>query len=108
MVYLYCFHRHNTALSIKLVTVKMIARVLVLVFLLLLYVTLRFPANKSVAEIICKRYSADAVKCLRKFKKLDFKIQKNKADLEFLQMCHQEGLTPKFLNFKLASRSLKH
>ena len=27
---------------------------------------------------------------------LDFKIRKNEADLQFLQSCHQEGLTPKF------------
>ena len=85
---------------------KMIVRVLALVFLFLL--KLRFPANKSVAEIICKRYGVDAVKRLRKFEKLDFKIRKNEADLEFLQMCHQDGLTPKFLNFKLANSSLKH
>ena len=68
---------------------------------------LRFPANKSVAEIICKRYGTDAVKWLRKFEKLDFKIRKNEADLQFLQSCDQEGLTPKFPNFKLASSSLK-
>ena len=84
----------------------MIVRVLALVFLFLL--KLRFPANKSVAEIICKRYGVDAVKRLRKFEKLDFKIWKNEADLEFLQMCQQDGLTPKFLNFKLANSSLKH
>ena len=46
--------------------------------------------------------------CINKFEKLDFKIRKNEADLEFLQMCHQDGLTPKFLNFKLANSSLKH
>ena len=85
---------------------KMIVRVLALVFLFLL--KLIFPANKSVAEIIRKRYGTDAVKWLRKFEKLDFKIRKNEADLQFLQSCHQEGLTPKFLNFKLASSSLKH
>ena len=45
---------------------------------------------------------------MRKFEKLDFKIRKNEADLQFLQSCHQEGLTPKFFNFKLASSSLKH
>ena len=44
--------------------------------------------------------------CVR-FEKLDFKIRKNEADLEFLQMCHQDGLTPKFLNFKLANSSFK-
>ena len=84
----------------------MILRVLGLVFLFLL--KLRFPGNKSVAEFIRKRYSADAVIRLRKFEKLDFEIRKNEADLEFLQMCHHEGLTPKFLNFKLANSGLKH
>ena len=59
-----------------------------LVFLFLM--KLRFPANKSVAEIIRKRYGTDAVKRLRKFEKLDIKIQKNESDLGFLQMCQQE------------------
>ena len=84
----------------------MIVRVLVLVFLFLL--KLRFPANKSVAEIIRKRYSTDAVKWSRNFEKLDFDIRKNEPNLQFLQSCHQQGLTPKFLNFKLASSSLRH
>ena len=84
----------------------MIVRVLALIFLFLL--KLRFPANKSVAKIIRKRYGSDAVKWLRKFEKLDFKIRKNEVDLQFLQSCHQEGLTHKFLNFKLANSSLKH
>ena len=106
MVYLYYLHRSYAALSVRRVIAKMIVRVLALVFLFLL--KLRFPANKSVAEIIRKRYGTDAVKWLRKFEKLDFKIRKNEADLQFLQSCHQEGLTPKFLNFKLASSSLKH
>ena len=84
----------------------MIVRVLVLVFLFLL--ELRFPANKSVAEIIHKIYCSEAVKWLYKFEKLDFKIWKKEANLQFLQSCHQEGLTPKFLNFKLANSSLKY
>ena len=69
---------------------------------------LRFPSNKLVTEIIRKIYNAEAVKRLRKFEKFDFKIRKNEADLKFLQTCHQEGLTPKFLNFKLANSDLKH
>ena len=89
-------HRSNAALSVRRVAVKIIVRVLAQVFLFLL--KLRFPTNKSVAEIICKRYGVDTVKGLRKFEKLDFKIRKNEAGLEFLQMCHQDGLTPKFLN----------
>ena len=85
---------------------QMIIRVLALTFLFLL--KLRFPSNKLVTEIIRKRYNAEAVKRLRKFEKLDFKIRKNEADLEFLQMCRPERLTPKFFNFKLANSSLKY
>ena len=85
---------------------QMIIRVLALTFLFL--PKRRFPSNKLVTEIIRRRYNAEAVKRLRKFEKLDFKIRKNEADLEFLQMCHQEGLTPKFLNFKLGNSDLKH
>ena len=65
MVYLYYLHRSNAALSVRRVTLKMIVRVLVLVFLFLL--KLRFPANKLVVEIIRKRDGANAVKPLRKF-----------------------------------------
>lgn len=32
----------------------------------------------------------------------------NETDLKFLQMCHLDGLTDKFLNIKLANNSLKH
>ena len=69
---------------------------------------LKFSANKSVAEIIRKRYGSEAVKWLRKFEKLDFKIRENESDLQVFQSCHQERLTPKLLNFKLANSSLKH
>ena len=106
MFYLYYLHRSNVALNVRCVTVKMIVRVLALVFLFLL--KLRFPANKSVAGIIRKRFSVDAVKRLRKFEKFYFKILKNEADSEILQMYHQDGLTPKFINFKPANISLKH
>ena len=69
MVCLYYLHYSNADLSVRRVTVKMIVRVLALVFLFLL--KLRFPANKSVAEIIQIRYSVDAAKRLHKFEKLD-------------------------------------
>ena len=79
MVYLYYLHRSNVALRVRRVIGKMIVRVLALVFLFLL--KLRFPANKSVVEIIRKRYGSKAVKWLRKFENLDFKIRENKANL---------------------------
>ena len=47
------------------------------------------------------------MKQIRRFEKLDFKIRKNKADLDFLQSCQQNNLIPKFLNFKVAISSLQ-
>ena len=79
MVYLYYLHRSNAALRVRRVIAKMTVRVLALVFLFLL--KLRFPANKSIVEIICKRYGSEAVKWLSKFENLDFKIRKNEANL---------------------------
>ena len=60
-------------MSVRRVIAKMIVRVLALVFLFLL--KLRFPANKSVADIIRKIYGSEAVKWLCKFEKLGFKIR---------------------------------
>ena len=34
-------------------------------------------------------------------------MRKNEADLDFLQSCQQNNLIPKFLNFKVASSSLR-
>ena len=73
----------------------------VLIYLL----KLRFPANKSVAKIICKRYGVDAVKGFGRFERLDFKILK-KSRFGVFVMWH--GLTPKFLNCKLANSSFKN
>ena len=84
----------------------MIVKVLTLVFLFL--IRLRFPSRKSIAEIIRKRYGSDTVKQLRKFEKLDHKVGKNQGDLEFLKLCQENGLTPKFLNFKFANRNLRY
>ena len=60
-----------------------------------LIVRLRFPSEKSVAEVICKRYSDNIVKQIRKCEKLDYKIRKNEADLEFLKSSQHNQLTPK-------------
>ena len=71
-------------------------------------IRLRFPSRKSIAEIIRKRYGSDTVKQLRKFEKLDYKVHKNQGDLEFLKLCQENGLTPKFLNFRLAKNNLRY
>ena len=84
----------------------MIVKVLTLVLLLL--IRLRFPSKKSIAEIIRKCYGSDPVKQLRRFEKLDYKVRKNQSDLEFLKLCQENGLTPKFLNFKFANSNLHY
>ena len=82
----------------------MIIRVLSLVFLFI--VRLRFPSGKSIANVIRSGYNGVIVKQIRRFEKLDFKIQKNEADLDFLQPFQQNNLIPKFPHFKVASSSL--
>ena len=88
MVYLCYLHCSYAAFSVRRVIAKMMVRFLALVFLFLL--KLRSPANKSVAEIICKRYGLEAAKWLHKFEKLDFKIWENEADLQFCKAQKKE------------------
>ena len=80
----------------------MIVRVLMLVFLIL--IRLRFPSKKSIAE----HYGRDTMKQLRKFEKLVYKVPKNQGDLGFLKLCQENGLTPKFLNFKVTNSNLRY
>ena len=66
----------------------MIVRVLSLVFLFT--VRLRFPLDKSRANVLRSHYNDEIVKQIRRYEKLDFKIWKNEADLDFLQSCQQK------------------
>ena len=50
----------------------------------------------------------NTVKQICKFEKLDYKIRKNEADLEFLTSCQHNQLAPKFLNFRVASSNLHY
>ena len=67
---------------------------------------MRFPSDKSIANVIRSCYNDEIVKQICRFEKLDFKIWKSEADIDFLQSCQQNNLIPKFLNFKVASSSL--
>ena len=51
-------------------------------------------------DIACK-YGYVTVKDFRKYEKLDYKKNKLKLDIDFLNNCKQLGLSPKFLIFKL-------
>ena len=76
-----------------------------LVFLFL--IRLRFWHSKSVILVISKRYVQNTVKGLRKLKKLGYRLQKSQIKLEYLVNCCNNSVIPKFLNFRVATKSLK-
>ena len=80
-------------------------RVAALVFLFLS--RLCFPHSKSAAEIIRKTYGQGTVKKLRKLEKFDYRLRKAQIDLEFLVNSSNNSVVPKFLNFRVATKSLK-
>ena len=57
--------------------------------------------------IIRRRYGDKIIKRLRKFEKIDYRLRKAELDLEFLVKCRDINVIPKFLNFRLANRSLR-
>ena len=79
----------------------------VFAYILLFVTKCRFPSSKSVADIIRDRYDDDTLQKIRKLEKLDFKTRKCQLDIEYLQICIDNNLRPKFLNFKVANASLR-
>ena len=79
----------------------------ILAYVLLFVIKCRFPASKSLAEIIRTRYDGDVLTKIRRLEKLDFKLRKIDLDVEFLQTCMDNNLTPKFVRFKVTNSSLK-
>ena len=67
----------------------------------------RFPRNKSIAEIIRKRYGNHVLKQTRKYEKIDYKVRKSMLDIEFLETCLANNVVPTFLKFRLASPRLR-
>ena len=49
-----------------------------------------------------------SLNAFRKYQRLEFKLQKAKLDLTFLEDCKKNKVIPKFLNFKLANRDLQN
>ena len=82
----------------------MMLRIISIVFLFL--VRLRFPSNLSTIQVIRNRYGYDTVKLLTQIEKLDFKHRKILLDLNFLENCIKNNVTPKFLQFRLANKDL--
>ena len=66
----------------------------------------KFPANKSNAEIIRKRYDENVLKDSRRLEKLDYKLRRCDQDIEFLKICLGNQLTPAFFRFKVTNSAL--
>ena len=81
-------------------------RTYALVFLFV--IRLRFPTGVAVSEIIRKRYNDDVLKRIRQYEKLDYKLRKAELDLNFLNVCQERSLTPKFLQFRVANQHLRN
>ena len=69
----------------------------IITYVLLFLARLRFPAQDSIIKILRRCYGDGLVKKVRTFEKFDFKYRKALVDLEFLQSCKKEKLSPKFL-----------
>ena len=50
----------------------------------LFFIRLRFPKSKSISDILHRRAGQSALKRIRKFEKLDYRLRKAELDLEFL------------------------
>ena len=83
----------------------MFLRVVCIVYLFL--IRCRFPSNKSVAEIVRKRYGNDTLVQVRKLEKLNFRHGKTLLDISFLEVCLENDLSPKFVSFRTANFHLK-
>ena len=79
-----------------------------LTLVLLFIIRLRFPSNRSIADIITKRYSQETLRTVRKFESIDFKHKKCLLDIEFLNNCLNHELYPTFVRFKVSNAQLKN
>ena len=71
---------------------------------------LSFVLSRIIINIyndIARKYRNVTVKDLRKYEKLEYKKNKLKLDIDFLNSCKQLGVYPKFLIFKLPNVSNK-
>jgi len=76
-------------------------------FVLLFIIKLRFPANKSIKEIITKRYGRGTLRLFRQCEAVDLKLGKCACDIDFLSCCLTNNFTPKFVHFKLYAKRLR-
>ena len=79
----------------------------ILSLVLLFIIKLRFPRNKSIADILTQRYGRPVLTLYRSLEREDYKLRKAHCDLNFLKCCQSQNLIPNFLKFKLPNRNLQ-
>ena len=67
----------------------------------------RFLSSPSIAHLIRANYDTPTLTTYRALEKTNKKLTKLKHDLIFLNLCNSQGITPKFLKFKLYRQSLQ-
>ena len=80
--------------------------ILTIVFLFI--IGTRFRKANSLIDVIRFRYGSNVVKFVRKFEKLDDRLRKINADIDFLNSCLENELCPTFLRFKMSSNRLQN
>ena len=66
-----------------------------------------FQTILNIYNDIARKYGNVTVKDFRKYEKLEYKNNKLKLDIDFLNNCKQLGVYPEFLIFKLPNVSNK-
>ena len=66
-----------------------------------------FLTRLSIAEVLRKRYGDRTSKLVRKFEKIGIKHKKALLDLQFLKICEDHNVIPKFLRFEVAHSNLR-
>ena len=64
---------------------------------ILMIIKFRFPNGKSIHQVIERRYGRPLLNLFRKFENFDLKIRKSLCDIEFLNVCLENELTPKYI-----------
>ena len=80
----------------------MYSLILAIVFILRLRFAKPFP------NYLRSQYGENGIQLFRKLEKTKCKLIKAQCDLEFLRICNINEITPKFLEFKLSTRSLQN
>ena len=83
----------------------MFLKALVLVFMFV--IRLKFLKNLSFIQVIHNQYDRAVVKLVHRFEKLEFKHRKAGLDLQFSKTCQDFKDTTKFVQFRVASDSLR-